>query len=137
MNDLLENLEKPLGILRDRYGDFILFAVFMVEGSDRWDLMVAAPWLENIRSNYDLINRAVRRHLSESEMALIDRIVILDPEDDSLRRFVTAVGTDRTSFAVTHFDFGSASISRAHIFDIHRMASVSAKRKSNVSTAHR
>lgn len=76
----LESLEKQIA---NEKGDFSLFGLFLREDAeDRWDLVVAAPWLnsDNIEDlNY--IASKLKYFLKNRELLSISRIVILDLDD--------------------------------------------------------
>ncbi|MBM4295414.1 MAG: hypothetical protein FJ126_11025 [Deltaproteobacteria bacterium] len=73
----LESLEKEIAAER---GDFSVFGLFLREDAeDRWDLVVAAPWL-NTEGMEDLnyITNKLKSCLKGNELVSISRIVLLD-----------------------------------------------------------
>jgi predicted sugar kinase len=78
--------EIELELSREK-GPFTLFAVFEhPDIPNRWDLVVAAPWVE--QDNEQALRRIaaeLKKHLSANEMQRVSRIVLLDASDASVR----------------------------------------------------
>jgi hypothetical protein len=69
----------------DRNGPFTLFGLFEREESPgQWDLVVAAPWLENEEKRREFI-AAVASRLDPAELRLLSAVVTLLPEDEFVR----------------------------------------------------
>lgn len=87
--DALEEIERKLS--REN-GAFNLFAVF--ERQDiptRWDLVVAAPWVEeNNEQAMKLLAVEIKKILPSSELERISRIILLDPSNSSVRAITSA-----------------------------------------------
>jgi hypothetical protein len=61
-------------------GDFVLFALFLREDADVWDLLVAAPWLgDNQMAATTYIADQIRAHLGADVLLNLSTIVIADP----------------------------------------------------------
>jgi len=76
----LESLEKEIA---DERGDFSLFGLFLREDAeDRWDLLVAAPWLDaDSIGEINYITNKLKSHVEENELLSISRIILLDLND--------------------------------------------------------
>ena len=77
MRDLIEELRPVELELAAEFGDFALFALFETEDSlfDRYDLYVAAPW---VNAEYPLcvrISKVIRARLSLRDFLRVGRIV--------------------------------------------------------------
>jgi hypothetical protein len=76
----LRSLEKEIA---DERGGFSLFALFLREDAEnRWDLVVAAPWLNpDSLEDINYIANKLKSCLGENELITISRIVLLDLSD--------------------------------------------------------
>src|SRR5262245_66342917 len=84
--NLIHKLEEIEAELAREKGPFMLFGLFLPEeGLDRWDLVLAAPWLELDGPNRDLIFRWLQERLSKEEIVLLSRVVTLEPGDAFVR----------------------------------------------------
>jgi hypothetical protein len=87
--DALEQIERRLA---DEKGSFTLFALF--ERQDiptRWDLVIAAPWVEedNVQA-VRVIADEMKKNLPKDDLVRVSRIVLLDPDDASVRAITSA-----------------------------------------------
>ena len=84
MMDALKEIESKLS--REK-GAFILFAVFERQDiPSRWDLVVAAPWIEQDHQNaLRVLAAEMKERLSPNELERVSRIVLLHPGDASVR----------------------------------------------------
>jgi len=88
--DKLINVEKHLS---SKKGPFDLFALILREElSDKWDLLVAADWIEN---NFDqslkLISRELTKKLSSEELSAISKVVLLSIFDQRVKSVQKAI----------------------------------------------
>lgn len=84
MKELLDKLKKLIHSLEiEKKSEFLICAMFLPEDSnDKWDLILSATWLDSGElESYKLISSKMQEFLTESELIQIERIVILDPED--------------------------------------------------------
>lgn len=94
--DKLIQVEKHLSSTK---GPFDLFALILREDlSDKWDLLVAADWIEN---NFDqslrFISRELTKKLSSEELSAISKVVLLSIFDQRVKSVQKA-------FAIEHLD---------------------------------
>src|SRR6266498_3961610 len=86
MNQLAE---KVLAVERDiaqEKGPFNLYALLEREDlSDRWDLVVSAPWAKEDRVTLQYLANSLKRHLTPSDMTLLSRVVVLNADEDPVR----------------------------------------------------
>ncbi len=83
MKKILDKLKLVLLELEKERGQILVFAFFLREDYPaRWDLVVAAPWLDsgNVES-YKVVATKVQNLLSSSEIIQLSRVVILDADD--------------------------------------------------------
>lgn len=102
MSDLVTALVEIERELSQQKGPFTLFAVFERQDiPSRWDLLVAAPWAEqDEKQAVRLLAAELKKRISPSEMTRVSRIVILSPDDASVRAITSArsVEHSRTPF---------------------------------------
>jgi hypothetical protein len=76
-------------------GDFSLFGLFLRENSqdeDKWDLLVAAPWLEaDKRKGLAYLAKEIQKRLEPEEILSISRIVVLEKGNPNLKNIHKAV----------------------------------------------
>lgn len=81
MSDLIEKLRPVECEIAAESGEFALFALFHIEGSlhDNWDLILAAPWLDEKTKEKALgrILQLLRTRLSIRDFLRVDRVMIL------------------------------------------------------------
>jgi hypothetical protein len=80
-------------------GDFVLFALFMREDApDRWDLIVAAPWVgSDKRKAVEYVVSEIKSSLGKQDLTSLSRIVVADPHDarvQALNALVQVVHSD-------------------------------------------
>jgi hypothetical protein len=88
--DKMAALEKEISAEK---GDFYLFALFCREdAADRWDLVVASPWLEaDEKQGLNYLADKVRVALTEEELLSLSKIVVLEADNpvvDAVRKSV-------------------------------------------------
>jgi hypothetical protein len=118
---------------------FDLFALFLREGHERWELIVAAPWLSpHRRADFAYLIGVVRRVLSPDEWLLVPGITILDKHGTLLASILENIG-DRRGFAdVTGINLGGDEAKRAYIVEARENAAASSrprKRRGPVTAA--
>ena len=82
--DALKGIERKLS--REK-GAFTLFAVFERQDiPSHWDLVVAAPWIEQGNKNaLKVLAAEMKERLSPKELERVSRIVLLHPGDANVR----------------------------------------------------
>lgn len=109
MNGLTEKVRSVERDIADERGPFNLFALFEREDlTNRWDLVIAAPWAKHDRPTLDYLVDVLKRHLDSSDLVLLARVVILDAAEDPVRALTE-------SFDVEH---GQLELSDPTRFDL-------------------
>jgi hypothetical protein len=82
--DKIRKIEKEIS---EERGDFKLFALFLREDAiDNWDLVVSSDWTYSNKADaLRYISNKVDRNLSNEEKTKISRIVIVDPNNPSIK----------------------------------------------------
>jgi hypothetical protein len=93
-----ETREKLASLEREvssEKGEFSLFGLFLREDSqdeDKWDLLVAAPWLEaDKKEALAYLAQKIQKHLEPDEILSISRIVVLEKGNPNLENIHKAV----------------------------------------------
>jgi hypothetical protein len=87
MKDILDKLKLALSDLEEKHGRILVFILFLRGDSpDRWDLVVAAPWLDSGSvESYKIVATKVQNTLSSKEIVQLSRVVILDADDPAVQ----------------------------------------------------
>ena len=94
-----------------------LYALFLREEvPDRWDLLVAAPWVESDREgalNYFVDE--IKSFLGVQYLTVLSRIVFVDPNDPAVQSLNRSIKVEHGSAEVRDTDFFGLSIKHAYI----------------------
>ena len=93
MKQMLEKLAALERNIAAEKGEFSLFALLLREDAeDKWDLLIAAPWLEaDTKESLTYIVNKIRAQLTTQELLSLSRIVFLEkgnPVLEALHRMV-------------------------------------------------
>lgn len=82
MRQLVDKFKSMAKEIADERGELSLFALFLREDAEKWDLIVAAPWVNtDSLEDYKYIADKLKHDLKVSELLSISRIVLLDIYD--------------------------------------------------------
>ena len=83
MNVIIEKLKSAIKSLENEHGRLLICAIFLREGElDKWDIIISAPWLSPIEmQSYKMVSSKLQESLSDAELVLLSRVVILDQND--------------------------------------------------------
>jgi hypothetical protein len=86
MQELLNRLNILERKISSERGDFTLFALFLREDAqDKWDLVVAAPWLEpGSKEALSFLADQIQTEFDTSELTKLSRIAIIDQTNPAL-----------------------------------------------------
>ncbi|MHB8792556.1 MAG: hypothetical protein ACYC6O_04375 [Thermoleophilia bacterium] len=91
MNEFVEKLaQKEVEISKEK-GAFNLYALILREdASGKWDLLVAAPWIEKDKAEaLKYLSAKIKASLDEKDLLMLSRIVIIEkgnPALDAIQR---------------------------------------------------
>jgi len=133
VNLLLTNLRKLCDSLEVSHGKLALAGLFKPEaGREQWAFVVAATWLSGRLSDYELLARELKRHLSSDELACVSRTVILpSARNGTGAQFEGGIGVPSTPGVMRDFTLNGEPIAEAHII----VSSAAARRSSGASRA--
>ena len=100
-------LESDISVAK---GDFALFALFLREDlSDRWDLMVSAPWAsEDKKGALKYLITRIKADLGSAGLTQLSRIVFIDPNDVAVRNLNRAI----------HVEHGAVELRDRNLFGL-------------------
>lgn len=83
MKKILDKLKSILLELEKKQGRVLVFALFLRgESPARWDLVIAAPWLDSGDvESYNIVAKKVQDLLNSDEIIQLSRVVIIDADD--------------------------------------------------------
>jgi len=82
MRQFLEKFKSMAKEIADERGELALFALFLREDTEKWDLVVAAPWVKtDSMEDYKYMADKLKQYLEISYLLSISRIVLLDISD--------------------------------------------------------
>jgi hypothetical protein len=122
MKELLPRFVELEKTLSDERGGFAVFALFLREDAvDKWDLIIAAPWIEEDRKEaLSYITRKVQAAFTADELSLISRIVLIDLANPSVEAVNQAVAIRHGQAEVRDSNFFGLQIKHAYIITSER-----------------
>ena len=86
MTDFTEKFRPVEKEIAESKGALNLFALLEREDlTDRWDLVISAPWAKEDESTLQYVADVIKRHLTPQEVILLSRIVVLEPNENPVR----------------------------------------------------
>jgi hypothetical protein len=121
MNIDKEKLRKVMREVAAEKGDFNLFGLFLREESDKWDLVVSSPWLEQgkMKALGELAEK-VGSELGQEQILSLSRIVTLASDDPSFEAITKAISVDNGNVEIRNSEFFGLPIKHAYIFQSKR-----------------
>ena len=105
--------------ISEERGELSLLALFLREDAEKWDLLVAAPWLNtNDMEDYKYIADKLKQYLEVSELLSISRIVLLNIYDSIVQTINNYYGVKPGGSMELYdlFSIGLPSFKHAYIF---------------------
>lgn len=83
MNVIIEKIKSIIKSLEEEHGPLLICALFLREGElDKWDIIISPTWLSpNEMQSYKIVSSKLQASLSDTELVLLSRIVILGEND--------------------------------------------------------
>ena len=110
LSEQIEKFQTVEKSLSESKGRFELFALFLREDSpNKWDLLISADWARaDKKASINTIVEEIRKILSNQEILMLSRIIILDKDDAALKAIHRA----------KHVEHGLAEISDSIFLDL-------------------
>ena len=123
MKEQAEKLQKVEKELSDSKGQFELFALFLREDApNKWDLLISADWArENKKDAINCILEEVRKVLSDQELLMLSRLIILDKDDMALKALHGAINTEHGLAEISDSNFFGLAIKHAYLITSKKM----------------
>jgi len=116
MIDKIVSLEREISTEK---GDFSLFGLFLPEDAqdkDKWDLLVAAPWIDvDKKEGLEYLAKKLQKRLEPDELLSISRIVILEKDNPVLEAIHKIVKVKHGKVEVENSNFFGVEITHAFI----------------------
>ena len=102
--------------ISQKRGAFALFALFEREElPDRWDLVVAAPWVKSQQEGAAYFVEEIQRKLGSAVLNILSRIVFVQPNDAPVRAINAAMRVEHGQAEIRDSDFFGVPIKHAFI----------------------
>jgi hypothetical protein len=100
-----------------RKGDFVFFALFLREGApNRWDLLVAAPWLgEDRNAAVGYLVDEIKSTIGADALLSLSRIIVIDPYHEEVQEFNRHVKVEHGDVEIRDRDIFGQTIKEAHV----------------------
>jgi hypothetical protein len=111
-----QNIEKYLSKAK---GKFELFALFLRENApNKWDLLVSSDWARvDKKASIDLIAKEIRKELSEQELLMLSRIIVLDKNEDILSSLQGKKQVEHGLSEISGIDFLGLAIKHGYLIN--------------------
>lgn len=117
MKELVNKFVELERRLSREKGEFTLFALFLREDSlDKWDLIVAAPWIESDRkAALPYITKKIQTTFHTEELGYLSRVVLIDQSNPALEAINRGMNIRHGVANVQNSDFFGLRIKHAYI----------------------
>jgi len=118
----LLNVEKALS---ESKGQFELFALFLREDApNKWDLLISADWARaDKKAAINCIVEEIRKVLSDQELLMLSRLIILDKDDMALKALYGAMHVEHELAEISDSNFFGLAIKHAYLITSKRDSS--------------
>jgi hypothetical protein len=123
MRNLLGKFVELERHLSQERGEFSLFALFLREDAlDKWDLIVAAPWLEVDRKEaLAYITAQIQELFNSEELASLSRVVFVDQSNPAIEAINQSINCQHGQAEVRNSNFFGLQIKHAYIITSQRL----------------
>jgi len=117
MREQAVKLQKIENSISKEKGNFELFALFLREdASNKWDLLISADWArENKRKALTYMSTKIRQALTDKELLMLSRVIILNKDDIALDALRGAVQVEHGLAEISDSNFLGLAIKHAYI----------------------
>lgn len=117
MKELFDKFGELERKISDIKGDFALFALFLREDAiDKWDLLVAAPWIETDRKTaLSYIAEQIQLSFKPEELTQLSRVVLIDQTNPALDAINRGMKIEHGDVDVQDSNFFGMQIKHAYI----------------------
>src|ERR1043165_4485760 len=117
MRDLLDRFIRIERHIAETRGSFAVFGLFLREDApDKWDLLVAAPWLEDDSpAGLEFIAEQVQDEFNEDQLSRLSRIVVIKANNPALAAINNSIRIEHGGTEFQNCTFFGLSIRHAFI----------------------
>jgi hypothetical protein len=116
-NDIVEKMREVKQKIERAHGPFTFFAVVTLDESQRWNVLVAAPWLDDGQlPGIRIVVSAMSEKLTLNELIDFGKVLIAEPGSRVHMAFTKRVLTFNDDQAVRGEEIGGLDIDEGHIF---------------------
>lgn len=119
----INRLRDAMHLVSAEKGDFVLFGLFLrEEASDKWDLVISAPWLEEgkLVALSEFIKR-IAPVVGEQELLTLSRVITLNHDDPSLEAILGAFSIEDGTLEINDTTLFGMRIKHAYIIRAKRV----------------
>ena len=116
MKEIVEKLKEIEYRTSRERGDYNLFALFLREDSNKWDILVSSSWLSNDKEEgLNYLAKNIQQELTNNQFLLISRIVVVEDSDLTISAIQETFNFEHNSLEVKDFSFFGILIKHAYI----------------------
>jgi hypothetical protein len=117
MKEQAEKLKEVESELSAEKGAFSLFGLFLREDAPgKWDLLISADWaLNNKKEAMNLILSAIKKVLSDQELLMLSRLIIMNEDDPALSALQGAINVEHGMAEIQDSNFFGLKIKHAYL----------------------
>lgn len=117
MKEQAVKLKQVENELSNTKGPFELFGLFLREDApNKWDLLISADWARGKKKeSINLIVQEIKKVLSNQEMLMLSRIVILDKDDAAMKTIHSAMHVEHGLAEISDSNFYGMDIKHAYL----------------------
>ncbi len=133
MREQAEKLQKVEKSLSESKGQFELFALFLREDSpNKWDLLISADWARaDKKDSINIIIQEIRKVLTDQDLLMLSRIIILDKDDAALKAIHQAMRVEHGLAETSDSNFYGLAIKHAYLIssprEVHNKANFASR----------
>lgn len=116
--ELVERFRRLESELAEERGDFVFFALFLLENvPDRWDLMIAARWLDrrDLLRATGYVADQIKAKIGVECLLHLSRILVIDPDNAELQDLARSFGIEHEALRIQDDDFFGLRVRDARI----------------------
>lgn len=123
MKELLDKFVDLERVLSEERGEFSIFALFLREDAlDKWDLIVAAPWIDaNVKESLAHITSRIQKLFSPEELTQLSRVVVVDLANPAVQAMNQAIRVNHGQAEIQDSSFFGLQIKHAHVITSQRL----------------
>lgn len=122
MRELLDRFVELERAISQSRGEFSLFALFLREDSlDKWDLLVAAPWIDaNRKEALQYITNQIQQGFKPEELSRLSRVVLVEQGNPGVGAINQAMKVRHGKGEIRDSNFFGLQIKHAYIITSQR-----------------